>query len=162
MSRTAPAPLPYRPIVLAIYGLVGTITAISLHLSQGKVDEAVREIARERGAVLFRLIEQTREWNARHGGVYVPVDAATRPNPYLHHPKRDITDQEGRALTMVNPAFMTRQIAEIAEKAEGIRFHITSLNPIRPANRADAWETRALKSFEQRGLDEKQIGRAHV
>lgn len=36
------------------------------------------------------------------------------------------------------PGFMTRQIAEIAESESGIRIHLTSLNPLRPDNRADA------------------------
>ena len=51
-------------------------------------------------------------------------------------------------LTKINPAYMTRQIAEIALNKDGIQYHITSLNPIRPANRPDMWETTALQSFE--------------
>jgi diguanylate cyclase (GGDEF)-like protein/PAS domain S-box-containing protein len=54
---------------------------------------------------------------------------------------------------MVNPAFMTRQIAEIAEKANGVRIHITSNNPIRPANKPEDWEAVALERFEH-GLKE--------
>jgi diguanylate cyclase (GGDEF)-like protein/PAS domain S-box-containing protein len=49
---------------------------------------------------------------------------------------------------MINPAYMTRQIAEIAQLAEGVQLHITSLKPIRPANAADAWEADALRRFE--------------
>ena len=43
---------------------------------------------------------------------------------------------------------MTRQIAEIAQIKNDVKYHITSLNPIRPANKADEWETTALQSFE--------------
>lgn len=50
---------------------------------------------------------------------------------------------------MVNPAYMTRQVHELAEDAYGVRGHITSLDPIRPENSADAWEIEALVSFEQ-------------
>ena len=42
---------------------------------------------------------------------------------------------------------MTRQIAEIAAKREGIHFHITSLNPIRPENKATPDEESALKTL---------------
>ena len=114
-----------------------------------QIDQQLETLARERGSVLFRLVELTRDWNARHGGVYVPVTEVTQPNPYLQHPKRDLQTSDGLRLTMVNPAFMTRQIAEIAEQADGVKFHITSLKPIRPANAADPWETEALQLFAQ-------------
>ncbi len=44
---------------------------------------------------------------------------------------------------------MTRQIAEISVKENKIQYHITSLNPIRPMNKADDWESKALNLFEQ-------------
>lgn len=114
-----------------------------------RVGENIDAIAKERGRVLFNLIELSRDWNARHGGIYVPISEYTQPNHYLEHPQRDLKTVEGLELTMVNPAFMTRQIAELAEKSTGVRFHITSLNPIRPANRADAWEAESLRLFDE-------------
>jgi len=102
----------------------------------------------ERGRNLFQIIELTRHWNAKHGGVYVPITQSTQPNLYLNVPNRDVVTTDGTKLTKVNPAFMTRQIAEIAIK-QGVVFHITSLNPIRPMNKADEWETKALTSFSQ-------------
>jgi len=51
-------------------------------------------------------------------------------------------------LTKVNPAYMTRQISEIARNKNGVLYHITSLNPIRPENKPDSWEHLALESFE--------------
>lgn len=91
----------------------------------------------------------TRAWNASHGGVYVPVSPSTQPNPYLKDSLRDIVTVDGMKLTKINPAFMTRQIAEINKDKNDLEFHITSLNPIRPANKADEWETRSLELFEQ-------------
>lgn len=145
----------YRGFVAGIYASVALCTALLMQHSLGQIDADIANIARERGSVLFRLIELTRDWNAQHGGVYVPVTEKTQPNPYLKHPKRDIVDGDGRKLTMVNPAFMTRQISEIAVKAEGVRFHITSLKPIRPANEADAWEKESLGLFERTGLQDR-------
>ena len=66
--------------------LFGTLLALEWRL----IDRTVAAIARERGAALFSLIETTREWNAMHGGVYVVVDGATQPNPWLQHPARDL------------------------------------------------------------------------
>jgi diguanylate cyclase (GGDEF)-like protein len=105
-------------------------------------------IAFETARSFFNQILISRAWNAAHGGVYVPVTPDTQPNPYLDDPLRDIEINANLKLTKVNPAFMTRQIAEIAAKREGIHFHITSLNPIRRENQPTFEEESALKVFE--------------
>lgn len=120
----------------------------SFVLDWRQADANMSSVARERGAALFRLIKLVRDWNAAHGGVYVPITAATPPNPYLEHKRRDLVADGGLELTMVNPAYMTRQIAEIAQQADGIRLHITSQRPIRPDNAPDEWETQALSRLE--------------
>lgn len=170
-----PPPLPphpatgrfYRFGIFFVYLVVAIVCVASVVVEFRHIDEGIEALARERGAVLFRLIELTRDWNAQHGGVYVPVTKETQPNPYLDHPRRDLTTTDGTRLTMVNPAFMTRQIAEIAEKAEGVKFHITSLKLIRPENQADGWETESLRGFEKEGgkerlsLIEEETGAVH-
>ena len=144
----------YRWLVVGAYALVATVCAGMAWVEIRQIGQHVDAVARERGAVLFRLVEITRDWNASHGGVYVPVTETTGPNPYLVDPRRDFVTADGTKLTMVNPAYMTRQIAELAQKSEGVRLHLTSLNPIRPGNRADAWEAGALASFET-GIKER-------
>lgn len=91
-----------------------------------------------------------RAWATRHGGVYVPVTPQTPPNPFLSHVKeRDITTPSGKLLTLINPAYMVRQLYEQASEHQLTgRGHITSLNPLRPENKPDPWEERVLKSFE--------------
>ncbi|MFA6464988.1 MAG: PAS domain-containing protein [Desulfurivibrionaceae bacterium] len=85
-----------------------------------------------------------RRWAAMHGGLYAPVTGKTQPNPYLAGiPERDITTPSGRALTLINPASMTRQVHELGKKY-GLNGHITSLNPINPGNAPDPWERQAL------------------
>jgi diguanylate cyclase (GGDEF)-like protein len=44
---------------------------------------------------------------------------------------------------------MTRQVNELTMEMGDFQGHITSLNPIRPENRPDPWETDALKKFER-------------
>ena len=94
-----------------------------------------------------------RRWAARQGGIYVPVSEHTPPNPYLHVPDRDMTTSSGLSLTLINPAYMTRQVNEMAADIRGSQSHLTSLKPIRPENSPDPWEAAALKSFE-RGVKE--------
>ena len=90
-----------------------------------------------------------RRWATIHGGVYVPVTNKTPPNIYLNVPERDISTPSGKKLTLVNPAYMTRQAHELGKEQYGLQGHITSLKPLNPGNVPDAWETEALKSFEQ-------------
>ncbi|MFC2155280.1 DUF3365 domain-containing protein [Acidobacteriota bacterium] len=99
------------------------------------------------GRSFFKQIVTTRYWNSLHGGIYVPVTEETQPNPYLDVPHRDVTTKEGRPLTLINPAYMTRQVAELALDRDQVQFHITSLKPIRPGNKPVAWETEALRNF---------------
>jgi signal transduction histidine kinase len=99
------------------------------------------------GRSFFKEIETARLWNARHGGIYVQITEDTRPNPYLEVANRDISTTEGLQFTKVNPAFMTRQIAEIAKAQSDIQYHLTSLQPIRPENKAVEWEIKALRRF---------------
>ena len=114
----------------------------------GKYRETL-EIARTYARAAFEKDVLYRRWNAIHNGVYAPVTSGIRPNPYLNVPERDITTNSGRALTLINPAFMTRQVHELGLHESGIQGHITSLKPIRPENVADPWETSALRRFEQ-------------
>ena len=91
-----------------------------------------------------------RQWNSRHGGVYVPVSPYAEPNPYLEGMvERDVTTTTGRRLTMINPAHMTRQALELQKESHSVVGHLTSLNPINPDNVPDEWEMEALDRFEQ-------------
>ena len=136
------------PLILAI---VTVLLGISLWFRVASIETHARELAAESARNIFRMIVLTRQWDAEHGGVYAMVSDKTISNPYLDVPLRDITLADGRRLTMINPAYMTRQISELAESDPSLRIHlhITSLNPIRPANQADEWETQALQQFEQ-------------
>jgi hypothetical protein len=113
--------------------------------------------AAHQARTFFQEFLLTRFWNSTHGGVYVIADEITPPNPYLDDSLRDITTVEGLTLTKMNPSYMTRQISQIAETRGGFRFHISSLNPIRPENKADPWETKALKSFQSGSVEKFEL-----
>ena len=116
--------------------------------------EANEHLAFETARAFFQQVQVTRAWNALHGGVYAKVGNDFQPNPYLTDPLRDLTTAQGIKLSKINPAYMTRQIAEIADKQNGIKFHITSLKLIRPANKATAWEEQCLQSFARGAKEE--------
>ncbi|MGD7036560.1 diguanylate cyclase [Methylotuvimicrobium buryatense] len=125
------------------------LNGISLLLQVYNAQDTAKKIAFSQGKLFFQHIVTMRHWNARHGGVYVTVTEDTPPNPYLDIPERDIVTLDGRRLTLINPAYMTRQLAELEHDKSRIQFHITSLHPKRPENKADDWETSALLAFEE-------------
>lgn len=90
-----------------------------------------------------------RRWVTMHGGVYVRPTEQTPPNPWLKIPKRDVLTTDGEPLTLMNPAYVTRQAMSMYNDSFGAKGHITSLHLKNPGNAPDDWEREALQSFEK-------------
>jgi len=131
------------------FAVWGIIVLASMLYNVSAIKRHYLEVNREHARAFVKQVVISHLWNARHGGVYAPVSEQTPPNPYLDDPDRDVTTTKGVKLTKINPAYMTRQIAEIARDAHGVQFHLTSVKPIRPENRAELWEMTALLQFEK-------------
>ncbi len=117
-----------------------------------------RVIALNRAVDSYQKDLVYRRWAAQRGGLYVPADEKTPPNPYLKDSsQRDVTTTTGRKLTLVNPAYLTRMVHEMSDEKSGHTSHITSLKPIRPENAADPWEQKALQAFEQGARDYSEV-----
>ena len=142
-----------RFFFIAILAAWSVAVGISFYFMYGLVRDTVYESARLWARAFIEKDIVIRHWSAGHGGVYVPVTLKTQPNPYLTVPEREVRTPSGRLLTLINPAYMTRQVYEHTVDRGGMRGHITSLRPIRPENMADDWERKALLSFEQGGLE---------
>lgn len=113
--------------------------------------QVFRKVALAEARAVIERDALYRRWGSSHGGVYVPATSKSPPNEHLSHiPERDILTPSGKLLTLINPAYMTRQVNELSQEASIFlgRAHITSLKPLRPENVPDAWETDALRSFE--------------
>ncbi|MEK6201963.1 MAG: DUF3365 domain-containing protein [Desulfobulbaceae bacterium] len=153
MTIDCTRPLPQIPVrrMALLIGLLWTIlSAGSLSWNLWSEHEAVLDQARSEARALFYKDTTYRSWATRHGGVYVPVTDETPPSPYLaHNPERDNTTPSGRRLTLMNPAYMTRQVQELTHHLYGVSGHITSLRAIRPGNEPDPWEAKALQAFEE-------------
>lgn len=125
----------------------------SVHAERGHV----MRMAEREAKAFFQQIVVTRSWNAAHGGVYVLATESNPPNKYLPVEDRVVETMDGRVLTKINPAYMTRQISSIAREDHQVQFHITSLDPIRPQNKADAWESAALMDFGGGGREKFEL-----
>ncbi len=146
-KKTESPPVRIKHYALTISLMWSAFVTASLVWNMHQTRQATFEIACIQARASFMKDVIFRRWNAGHGGVYVSVTEKTHPNPYLDVPERDIITPSGIALTLINPAYMIRQVHELAEEENGIRGHITSLNPIRPANAPDPWEREALESI---------------
>ena len=127
--------------------VVGASLATSLRLLDEQEYDSSVLLARTAAAKDVEM----RDWMAAFGGIYVPVTEATPPNPYLNPVNREITGPDGKLLTKMNPAYVTRLLHERWGTKYGMIGHITSLQPVRPQNAAAPWEAEALVDMAQRG-----------
>ncbi len=105
------------------------------------VDEQLLTQAR----TLYTFVVDTRNWNAKHGGVYVKESEFGIPNEWLPVDGRAVDMPDGSRFVLINPAYMSRQLSENSN-LDGAHFKITSVKPLRPENVADNWETAAFES----------------
>jgi PAS domain S-box-containing protein len=134
----------YRLIAVSIW-----LLAVATSFAWNTMDN-IREkndIAKVTARAFFEQIIASRQWNLMHGGVYVYTTETSPPNPYLPNDRQSIRDENGRHLTLITPSYMTRQMAAISREKGQVRFHITSLTPLRPENNPYPWEIAWLESF---------------
>ncbi|MFU2207264.1 ATP-binding protein [Solidesulfovibrio sp. C21] len=135
-------------VIPVLLGLFWTMLLVALFVWNVAGERRhILELAEYQARAFFQQILATRAWNAVHGGVFVPVGPGVVPNPHLPASDRVLTTAGGETLVRINPAYMTRQIAEIAAQNVGIHFHITSLAPVRPENAPDPWERETLAAL---------------
>ena len=125
--------------------------AVAGSLAWNVVQEAdeVRYLTEHAARALLEKDLMYREWSILHGGVYVPETAPAEPGALARDLDRQAVTPSGQALTLLNPAVVSRQVFDLQEHQTGIRGHITSLKPVRAENGPDDWERRALEEFEQ-------------
>ncbi len=130
-------------------GLWSLIIAASLYWNRYTIQHQVYDFARQEAENSINKDLTFRRWATMHGGVYVRPTSKTPPNPWLKIPKRDLLSTEGDRLTLMNPAYMTRQIMEMYDEHYEVKGHITSLQLINPLNAPDSWERQALERIEK-------------
>lgn len=145
-SINIPSLITRTPFKICTIVFVALITGLSLNWNLSLINKHLTEIALHETRGVFTLILITRQWNSLHQGVYVKVTDKTKPNPYLIEAERDII-ANGVLFTKMNPAYMTREIADLTQLGTGVALHIASLKPVNPHNKPDAWEKTALEEF---------------
>lgn len=119
----------------------------SFYLQLTEIKNFAQDIAHKQTGMLLENFVQFRQWYAQHQSLYAPVTDRIQPNPHIQLPERDIQTADGLKLTMIEPFCMSGELAKFSSHTDGLRFHITSLNPMRPENKADDWESLGLTAF---------------
>ncbi len=141
-----------RKYLTGIFLVVGLIVLSVFWGFNYKASSLIKEQLRRQGHAFYQEVVLTRDWAAGHGGVYVALTPGMEVNPFLSRipgVKAVIEDREGNRYTLKNPALITREISELAASKGLFQFRITSLKPLNPANKPDAFERAALERFEQ-------------
>ncbi|WP_461638364.1 ATP-binding protein [Labilibaculum euxinus] len=133
-------------IIVCITLLIGCSLAWDIY----KENQTSYELAKGEAFGSYNKDLVFRKWASIHGGIYVPISDSIQPNPYLNFlDEQNVTTTTGKELTLINPSYMTRLVFKLGEQQYGQKGHITSLDPINSENKADEWETKALKLFEE-------------
>jgi hypothetical protein len=126
--------------------LLGLSLAWNIHSEKEQLLEIAKIAAREN----FNKDHAFRLWASRHGGVYVPANKRTPPSPAMAHiANRDILMPDGVKLTLMNPAYMLRQMAGEYDELFGVKAKITGRILLNPINAPDEWELKALDEFDK-------------
>lgn len=147
--------LPIARLVLLGVLVWSLLVGYSLHWNITNLQNEKAQLAISAAKSTWNKDQAFRHWATRHGGVYVPPDDRTPPNPYLAHlERRDIVTTEGMKLTLMNPAYMLRQMTTEFEDIYGVKGKITGKITLNPVNQPDPWELAALERFEHDQADE--------
>ena len=165
MKITTARLIPYTWGLATLWVLMGTIImAASLIWNINRQRNETIQLATIEARTVYEKDLIYHRWATQHDGVFVPITDRTQPNPYLAHIEgANVTTTTGQKLTLVNPEYMIRQVYGMQSRDFEPIEHITSLDPVRPENAADDWETAALKTFDSGGdeaISEEEIGGA--
>ena len=154
MSHFARHPLRNTLIIALLWT---ALLAFSLGWSIHQENQQVMQLATSAARSNFDKDLAYRTWASGHGGVYVQPDARTPPSPWMAHiADRDVVTTDGKQLTLMNPAYMLRQMMDEFGELYGVKGRIVGRVALNPKNLADAWEATAILAFEQRQHTEIQ------
>jgi PAS domain S-box-containing protein len=129
--------------------LITVLFAVSLIWNINNEYRMAYQLAKIEAVASFNKDMVFRKWVSGHGGVYVPLTDETQANPNLSDvPERDIITDSGVVLTLMNPAYVMRQIHELGQEQYGTPGHLISLSGDYRETIPDGWEQNALEKLK--------------
>ncbi|MBF0628949.1 MAG: EAL domain-containing protein [Magnetococcales bacterium] len=142
-------------LTVAAMGLWTVVVVLSLLWNVGRQQDVTWAMALNTARAAFNKDLAYRQWASEHGGVYVEPTEKTPPSPWMAHlPDRDVVTTEGRRLTLMNPAYMLREMMGDFSELYGIQGRIVGIVYLNPGNKADPWEAEAIHRFDSGEVDE--------
>ena len=127
-----------------------TVILFSLYINIKQIKDRTVETVEHSARTNFNKDLAYRLWATSHGGVYVKPTKKTPPSPWMAHlANRDVITTDGQKLTLMNPAYMIREMMQDYEKLYGIKGRIVGIKYLNPNNKANQWEESSIKKFEK-------------
>ena len=131
--------------------LISAVIIISFGITFYRTSSFQEDLVLEQAARQARTIHQqillTRRWVSDHNGLFFLKTDNVKANPFLD--EKEILDVEGRHYVKRNPAMVTRELSEYANRDGHFYYRVTTLQPMNPANAPDKFERKSLELFEQ-------------
>lgn len=146
-SRGRTSAVPYRLYfwILACAWTAAVGGSLAWNLAQ--IAEETENLTKEAARALLEKDLLYRKYSLMNGGMYVVDPNVEVPSHTLPEEERVIMTPSGKRLVLLNPALVSRRLFEQESATNGIKGRLTSLHPIRAANRPDAWERDALTAL---------------
>lgn len=144
----------FTPFVIVMITLT-ILVGYSYYWNTSNVHDETLKLAAAEAASNWSKGASFRKWVTGHGGVYVESNERTPVSEAMAHlADRDVITTTGMKLTLMNPAYMLRQMTGEFEEAYGIKGKITGKRLLNPTNAPDEWQLKALNLFESGRADE--------
>ena len=115
---------------------------------EANLTESLTQYARSYARLVFLLQSSTSE----DRGIWMHRGPGLQPSPYAPVPQ--VATVNGDTLVWRNAAILAREFsARSHQGGVGVRFRLTSLHPLNPANAPDTFELRALRALDEGRLD---------
>jgi two-component system, NtrC family, sensor kinase len=138
-----------KKIMLEVSGVIILANVLVLGLIGWRYEVGLRESLTESARSYYKLIVIVRSWVAENEGIYLRAREGVEANPYLSVPVLETAT--GDSFVWRNPAMVTRELSQLSRSMGGrVRFQVTSLDPVNPANTPDDFERQALENLNGR------------
>ena len=125
--------------ILLATSLLWNIFSIYIH---------VETLAKAKARSYIKTELTFRNWVLNHGGLYSLLDQNSQQNYNFGNSRSEIISSNKDTLVLINPPYSIIHINKDPIDSTNVFSHLASLNPIQKENLPDAWEKKALLSFQ--------------
>ena len=148
MHLSLPSRISLRTKFIIFIGAIISASYLFILYRTSVFDESmILRNAEQQARMLYKQILLTRQWASDHNGLFILERKGVEMNPYLDLPT--VKDNRGHTYYMRNPAMITRELSQYAQRDGLGHFRVTSLNPVNPLNVPDDFERKSLLSFSK-------------